>query len=141
MSRPNFPLAFPLAIAAGAATAFIVSILLIAVMGTNSEKTFPGAVTAATLIAWYAAVICTAYTLLIGTGVVVYVRNTRRVPSLRTALITAVVAGGLPFVLAPFIQRATPSRFDVVMMPVLAITAAITTAWMFWLIGLRGRNI
>jgi hypothetical protein len=138
--RPNFPLAFPLAIVAGAVTAFVVSILMIPVLGTASEKTYAGATTAASLIAWYAAVICTVYVLLIGIGVVVYVRNTRRVPSLRTAIIVGVLAAGIPFLAAPLIQRNPPSKFDLVMLPVLAITSAISAAWMFWRVALRGRT-
>jgi hypothetical protein len=140
VSRPNFPLAFPLAIAAGAATTFVVSLLLVAIMGEDREKTLTGVATAASLIAWYAAFILTAYTLLIGIGVVVYVRNTRRVPSLRTAIVCGVLAGGLPFVVAPLFQN-DPTKFDIVMLPVLAITAAIAASSVFWRIGLRGRTV
>jgi len=139
VSRPNFPLAFPLAIAAGAATAFVVSMAMIPFMAEDKERTFAGAMTAAALIACYAAFICAVYTLLIGIGVVVYVRNTRRVPSLRAALVTAMLAGGVPFVAAPLIQRNAATKFDLVLLPALAITSAIATAWTFWRIGLRGR--
>ena len=138
MSRPNFPLAFPLAIAAGAAAAFVVSLLMIPVMGADREKTFAGAMTAASLIAWYAAFICAVYTILIGIGVVVYVKNTGRVPSLRTALIIAIVTGVLPWVIAAIMQG-NRSKFDVIMMPVLALGAALAAAWTFWRVGLRGR--
>ena len=141
MSRPNFPLAFPLAIAAGAATAFFVSILMIPIMGNENEKTFAGAATAASLIAWYAAIICTAYVLVIGIGVVVYVRNTRRVPSLATALLVAVLAGGLPFIATPMMQTRPVSKFDIVLLPVLAVTSGIVAAWTFWRVGLRGRTV
>lgn len=140
MSRPNFPLAFPLAIAAGALTAFVVSMLMIPFMGNEQEKTMTGAATAASLIAWYAAFICAAYTLLIGIGVVIYVRNTRRVPSLATAIVTGVLAGGIPFAAAPIMQRGL-SKFDVLLLPVLAITSAIATAYVFWRVGLRGRTV
>ncbi len=142
MSRPSFPLAFPLAIAAGAATAFVVSLLMIPFMGNEQEKTMAGAATAASLIAWYAAFICAAYTLLIGIGVVIYVRNTRRVPSLATAIVTGILAGGIPFVAAPMmVPRGDLSRFDVLLLPVLAITSAIVTAYVFWRVGLRGRTV
>ena len=141
MSRPNFPLAFPLAIAVGAATAFFVSMLMIPIMGNENEKTFAGAATAASLIAWYAAMICAFYVLVIGIGVVVYVRNTRRVPSLATALVVSVLAGGLPFIVTPMFERGPSSRFTIVLLPVLAVTSAIATAWTFWRVGLRGRTL
>ena len=139
--RPNFPLSFPLAIAAGAATAFFVSMLMIPIMGNENEKTFAGAATGASLIAWYAAIICTAYVLVIGIGVVVYVRNTRRVPSLATALLVAVLAGGLPFIATPMMQTRPVSKFDIVLLPVLAVTSGIATAWTFWRVGLKGRTV
>ena len=141
MSRPNFPLAFPLAIAAGAATAFFVSMLMIPIMGNENEKTFAGAATAASLIAWYAAMICAFYVLVIGIGVVIYVRNTRRVPSLATALLVAVLAGGLPFIATPMMQSRPVSKFDIVLLPVLAVTSGIAAAWTFWRVGLRGRTV
>jgi hypothetical protein len=144
VSRPSFPLAFPLAIVAGAVAAFVVSMLMIPVMGEDAEKTFAGVTTASSLIAWYAAIICTIYTLLIGLGVVIYVRNTRRVPSLRTALVAGVLAAGIPVVTAPIVsyfRNGSPSKFDVILVPALAIASAIATAWMFWRVGLRGRTV
>jgi len=138
--RPNFPLAFPLAILAGAVTTFVVAILMVPIMGEDREKTFAGVTTAASLMAWYGAIICTVYVLLIGIGVAVYVRNTRRVPSLRTAIIVGVIAAGIPFLVAPLVQRNPATKFDIVLLPVLAITSAISAAWMFWRVALRGRT-
>jgi len=142
--RPNFPLAFILAIAAGGAAAFVISLLMIPFMGNESEKSFDGAATAAALIATYATVICFVYTILLGIGVVIYVRNTRRVPSLSTALVAGLLAGGIPFVAMPlfqYLQHGSPSKFDIVLLPILAIGSAIATAWMFWAVGLRGRTV
>jgi hypothetical protein len=71
----------------------------------------------------------------------VYVRNTRRVPSLATALLVAVLAGGLPFIATPMMQTRPVSKFDIVLLPVLAVTSGIVAAWTFWRVGLRGRTV
>ena len=142
MKKPNFPLAFFLAILAGGLAAFITSLVIIVLMGNEGEKSFAGAFTAASLIAWYATFISACYTLIIGIAVVIYVRMTHRVPSLLSALVVGIVAGVLPWVAPPvlqYIRQTSPSKFDLFMMPALAIASSLAVAWTFWRVGLRGR--
>ena len=143
MRKPNFPLAFLLAILAGGLAAFLVSLAIIVTMGHEGEKTFAGAITAASLIAVYATVITVCYVLIIGFAVVIYVRMTNRVPSLATAIVVGLVTGVLPFVAPPvlqYIRNTSPSKFDLFLMPALAIGSSIAVAWTFWRVGLRGRT-
>jgi hypothetical protein len=142
VKRPNFPLAFFLAILAGGLAAFLTSLVIIVLMGAEGEKTFPGAFTAASLIAWYALFVSTCYVLIIGIAVVIYVRMTHRVPSLLSALVVGIVTGVLPWVAPPvlqYIRNTSPSKFDLFMMPALAVASSIAAAWTFWRVGLRGR--
>jgi len=142
VKKPNFPLAFFLAVLAGGLASFLTSLVIILMMGNEGEKTFAGAFTAASLIALYATVISVCYVLIIGIAVVIYVRMTHRVPSLATAIVVGLITGVLPFVAPPvlqYIRRTDPSKFDLLLMPALAIASSIAVAWTFWRVGLRGR--
>ena len=142
VKKPNFPLAFFLAILAGGLAAFLTALVILGLMGTEGEKTLKGALTAASLIGWYATFISTCYVLIIGLAVVIYVRTAHRVPSLATALMVGLVTGVLPFVAPPvlqYIRNTSPSKFDLFLMPALAIASSLAVAWTFWRVGLRGR--
>ena len=144
MKKPNFPLAFLLAILAGGLAAFLTALAILALMGTEGEKTLAGALTAASLIAWYATFISACYVLIIGIAVVIYVRMTHRVPSLASAIVVGLVTGVLPFVAPPvlqYVRNTNPSKFDLFLMPALAIASSIAVAWTFWRVGLRGRVV
>jgi hypothetical protein len=145
VKKPNFPLAFVLAIVAGGLAAFLSSLIILMMIGTEKDKTLAGAMTASSLIAMYATFISACYTLIIGTAVVIYVRTTHRVPSLASALVVGMVTGVVPFVAPPVLQyirdTSGPSKFDLFMLPALAITASLAVAWTFWRVGLRGRMV
>jgi len=142
MRRPNFVLAFVLAVLAGGLATFLLSLLVIPFIGNVSERNLKGAATAAALIATYGIALCFAYVLVLGIGIVVYVRATRRVPSLFSTLLLGILAGGIPFIAFPVyqvLQGASPSKFDAYLLPGLAIGAAIAASWIFWTVGLRNR--
>ena len=131
---PDFWLAFLGAPFAGAVATTLAALLVFASSGSDGvapEEAIVGSLQAGL----FGLAICAAFTLVVGGCVVVYVRWSRRVPSLQVALVAglALAAGGVLLLNEGAETMKIPALFGG--------ASSLATAWAFWRLGLRGRTI
>jgi len=93
-------------------------------------------VTAAGMLALWAAIICLVYVLVVGTIAFVYARASGRTPPLWAAFTIAVVTAVVPFAVSSFYDATLTSAMA---FPALAAVSAAATAWTFWRVALAPR--
>lgn len=124
----RFIAALLLAPLAGGAAAFVACFIVV-IFG--DRHSFKEGITSASALAFWSAIICVAYTLVVGTIAFVYARVTKRSPSLAVAMIVAVLTGVVPFAILSFTEQGT-SLMGALWIPALAALCAAATAWTFW---------
>jgi hypothetical protein len=124
----RFIAALLLAPLAGGAAAFLAGFLTVLLIDRHS---FKEGMTSSSGLAFWSAIICLAYTLVIGTIAFIYARVSKKTPTLAVALIVAFLTGVVPFAILSFTDQGT-SLAGALAFPTLAAIAAVATAWTFW---------
>ena len=132
-SLPSFPLAFIAAPFAGAAAATLIPAVGI-IAARDSASEFMAMVL---FFGGFALAIATAFTIVTGLCVVVYVRRGNATPALSTAISVGVTLAVVAFGVVPLVVGGAFS--DAALLALYATTAAIADAFTFWWLGLRGR--
>jgi uncharacterized membrane protein len=131
-SLSRFIGALLLAPMAGGAAGFVAT-FSISLFG--DRQNWKDAVTASSLIGFWALIICCVYVLIVGTVAYVYARMTQRTLSLAVAMIVGIVTGVVPFAIASFMEEGA-TFLGAMAFPALAAVCAVATAWTFWRLAL-----
>jgi len=134
----RFFAALVLAPLAGALAGFLAVMIGALVAGSEHERTFPGAAASASFLAFWALLICFAYTAVAGSAAYAYARLRRRRLSLVVALTVAIVAGAIPISIAAVAGRDITG--EAMMFPALALLCSMATAWTFWRVAFAEAN-
>lgn len=129
----RFAVAMPAAAAAGGLASFLGTFIYITLIGKEIERALREALRAASFVGFWACIVALAYTLVLGLAVYAYVRRSDRRPPLSVALVVGVL-GAVPFILPMLKETMT---HEALFIPVLAVLAALVTAWTFWRIALK----
>ena len=113
---------------AGGAAAFVACFIVVLF---GDRHSFMEGITSGSALAFWASIICLAYTLVVGTVAFVYARLTKRTLSLAVAMIVAFLTGVVPFAVLSFTEQGT-SVIGALWLPALAAICAAATAWTFW---------
>jgi hypothetical protein len=115
---------------AGGAAVFLAGFIATVVADLHS---FGEGVRSASAIAFWAAIICFVYVLVVGTIAFVYARVSKRTPPLWVAFLVAFATGVIPFAAASWSE---PTLTAALAFPALAAISAAATAWTFWRVAL-----
>ena len=115
---------------AGGAAAFLAGVVFVLLIGKESERNWNDTATLASMLGFWALLICLAYTLVVGSAAFAYARLQQRTLSLALAIGIAIVAGAVPFAIISF--RKGDSLPQALLLPALALICSIATAWTFW---------
>jgi hypothetical protein len=146
---PNFSVAFMLAPFAGALAAFAMAAVWSPVLLEPGEFGVVGMIAVAGFVSLYALGLCIAYTAVVGTGVLLFVRGTGRVPRRSTAILVGILVGFVPFAAFAVSELREQYAFEtslaarastVLLTPTIALAASLATAIAFWRLGLKGRR-
>ena len=123
---------------AGALAGFLPVLIASLFIGNAHERTFAGAATSASFLAFYALLICFVYTAVVGSAAYAYARMRGRRLSLAAALVVGIVTGAIPFSIAAMAGRSLTG--EAMMFPALALLCSLATAWTFWRVALAEAN-
>ena len=127
-SLGRFALAALLAALAGGIAAFVLGVAY----RLNERDALTDAASGSLVMAAIALGICAVYTIVLGTGVFVYMRVTGRTPALQTAIVVAVLSGAVPFWLLLIPEQSAEG----LVVAVFATVCGLATAWTFWRVAI-----